>query len=133
MLLKPCPLFMRKMLQFLQIRHPKTLSLSAKSIPLIAQTEIGLDTCSFQGNTTYTAIMCSKVEIIDNHKSVLSSFGLSMKDEEYDLPLLYWIPKLHKCPYKQCHMVGAINSCTRQLFKLLPFSHSCQNRSPEIS
>ena len=34
--------------------------------------EIGLDTCISQGNTTYTAIMLAKVEIIDNHKSVLS-------------------------------------------------------------
>ena len=77
--------------------------------------------------------MHSKVEIIDNHKSVLSSFGLFMKYEEYDLPLLYWIPKLQKCPYKQCHMVGAVNSCTRKLFKLLLFSYSCQNGSPKIS
>jgi hypothetical protein len=43
--------------------------------------------------------MLSKEEIIDNHNSVLSSSGLSMKDEDCDLPLLYRIPKLHKCPY----------------------------------
>jgi hypothetical protein len=34
----------------------------------------------------------SKEEIINNHKSALSSFGLSMKDEDYDVPLYYWIP-----------------------------------------
>jgi hypothetical protein len=31
-------------------------------------------------------------EILDNHRSVLCSFGISTKDEELDLPSLYWIP-----------------------------------------
>ena len=50
-------------------------------------------------NPTYTATMLSKREIVDHHMSVLSSFGLSMTDEEYDLPSLYRILKLHKCQY----------------------------------
>ena len=43
---------------------------------------------------------------MDNHMSVLYSFGLSMKNDDCDIriPLLYWIPKLHKCPYKQRHI-----------------------------
>jgi len=53
--------------------------------------ELGLD--NSQGNPTYTTTTLSKAEIIDNHMSVLSSFGFSMKDEDCDLPLLYWIPK----------------------------------------
>ena len=48
---------------------------------------------------TYTATMLSKREIVDHHMSVLSSFDLSMTDEEYDLPSLYRILKLHKCQY----------------------------------
>jgi len=51
-------------------------------------------------NPTYTATMLSKREIVDHHMSVLCSIGLSMADEEYDLPSLYWILKLHKCQYK---------------------------------
>ena len=43
----------------------------------------------------------TKDEIIDNHMSVLSSFGLSMKVEDCDLPLLYWIPKLHTYSYNE--------------------------------
>jgi hypothetical protein len=46
-------------------------------------------------NPTYTMTTLAKVEILDNHMSVLCT-----KDEELDLPLLYWISKLHKCPYK---------------------------------
>ena len=59
-----------------------------------SNSELGLD--SSQGNptyTTYTDTMLSKEEIIDNHMSVLSSFGLSMRDEDCDLPFLYWIPQ----------------------------------------
>jgi hypothetical protein len=29
-------------------------------------------------------------------------------DEELDLPSLYWIPKLHKCPFKQCYIAVSI-------------------------
>ena len=41
-----------------------------------------------QGNPTYTATALSKEEIINNHMSVLSSFGLSMKVEDCDLTVL---------------------------------------------
>jgi hypothetical protein len=33
--------------------------------------------------------------------SGLTLFGISTKDEELGLLSLYWIPKLHKCPFKQ--------------------------------
>ena len=41
------------------------------------------------GNTTwYTPTTLTKEEILDNHRSVLCSFGISTKDEELDLPSL---------------------------------------------
>ena len=43
-------------------------------------------------NPTYTPTTVTKEEILDNHRSVLCSFGISPKDEELDLPSLYWIP-----------------------------------------
>jgi len=66
----------------------------------------------------YTATTLSE-EIFDNHMSVLSSFGLSMKDMDCDLLLLYWIPKLHKCPFKQRFIKGAAKSSTKPLSKVL--------------
>jgi hypothetical protein len=45
-------------------------------------------------NPTYTSTTLAKEGILDNHRSVLCSFGISTKDEELDLPSLYWIPKL---------------------------------------
>ena len=53
------------------------------------------------GNPTYTPTTLTEVEILDKHMSVLCSFVISTTDEELDLPLLYWIPKLHKCPRLQ--------------------------------
>ena len=40
------------------------------------------------GNPTFTSTTLTKEEILDIHKSVLSSFGISIKDENLDLPSL---------------------------------------------
>ena len=50
-------------------------------------------------NSTYEPTTLSKQAILSNHKSVIQSFGISMNDKNYDLPYMYWTPKLHKCPY----------------------------------
>ena len=44
---------------------------------------------------TYTATTLFKDEIVGNHKSVIFSFGPSIKDDACDLPCMYWFPKLH--------------------------------------
>jgi hypothetical protein len=41
--------------------------------------------------------------------------GIPTKDDELDLPSLYWIPKLHKCPFKQVILLGLPNA-PRKLF-----------------
>ena len=68
---------------------------------------------------TYTATTLSKDEVIDNHMSSLPSFGLSMKNEDCNLPLLYWMPRLHKCPCKQGHIADAAKCSTKPLSKIL--------------
>ena len=71
------------------------------------------------GNPTYTLTTLTKEEILDNHRSVLYSFGISAKDLELDLPSLYWIPKLHKCPYNHCFIGLSAKCSTKPLSKLL--------------
>ena len=51
-------------------------------------------------DNTYSAIILSKEETVENKKYVLSSFGLFTKDDDCDLPSMYRIPKLHKNLYK---------------------------------
>ena len=61
----------------------------------------------------------TKSEILIDHRSVLSSFGVNTKDDDIDLPSLYWIPKLHKDPYKQRFIAGSSSCSTKPLSKLL--------------
>ena len=76
---------------------------------------------SDRGNasSTYQRTNLSKSEILINHRSVLSSFGVNTKDDDIDLPSLYWIPKLHKYPYKQRFIAGSSSCSTKPLSKLL--------------
>ena len=55
---------------------------------------------SLPGNPTYNLTDFSASEVLDNHKSVLTSFGIQANSEELDLPYIYWIPKMHNNPYK---------------------------------
>jgi hypothetical protein len=70
-------------------------------------------------NTTYTPTTLTKEEILVNHRSVLCSFEISTKDEELDLPSLYWIPQLHKCIFKQRNIAESAKCSTKPLSKLL--------------
>ena len=54
--------------------------------------ELGLHLLT--GNPTYNL-----THFLDNHKSVLTSFGIQTTDEDLDLPYIYWIPKMNKNPY----------------------------------
>ena len=58
---------------------------------------------SLPGNPTYNLTDFSASELLDNNKSVLTSFGIDPNEDELDLPYIYWIPKMHKNPYKQIH------------------------------
>ena len=60
----------------------------------ILSEELGLN--SLPGNHTYNLTDFSASEVLDNHKSVLTSFGIETSDDELDLPYIYWIPKMHK-------------------------------------
>ena len=50
----------------------------------ISVEELGLN--SLQGNPTYNLTDFSASELLDNHKSVLTSFGIETNDDELDLP-----------------------------------------------
>ena len=70
------------------------------------------------GKPTFTPTTLTKEEIMDNHRFVLCSFGISTKDEELDLPSLYRIPKLHKS-FKQRYIAGSVKCSTKPLSKIL--------------
>ena len=61
----------------------------------------------------------SASEVLDNHKWVLTSFGIQTTDEELDLAYIYWIPKMHKNPYKHRFIAGSSKCSTKPLSILL--------------
>ena len=70
---------------------------------------------SLSGNPTYNLTDLSASEVLDNHKSVLTSFGIETSDDELDLPYIYWIPKMHKDPYKHRFIAGSSKCSTKPL------------------
>ena len=83
----------------------------------ILSEELGLN--SLPGNPTYNLTDLSASEVLDNHKSVLTSFGIETSDDELDLPYIYWIPKMHKNPYKHRFIAGSSKCSTKPLSILL--------------
>ena len=80
--------------------------------------KLGLN--SLPGNPTYNLRDFS--EVLDNHKSVLTSFGLQANNEEreeLDLPYIYWIPKMHNNPNNHIFIVGSSKCSTKPLSILL--------------
>ena len=71
------------------------------------------------GNSTYTPVTLTKTEIINNQTSVLSAFGIETSKEDHELPSMYWLPKLHKSPYKQRYIAGSSKCSTKQISILL--------------
>jgi hypothetical protein len=51
-----------------------------------------------------------------NHKSFTSSMNIPINEEYDDLPTLYWIPKLHKNPYREMYIAGSYTCSTEELF-----------------
>jgi hypothetical protein len=42
----------------------------------------------------------SEKDIVNSHISRISNFKVLVDERELKLPIMYWIPKLHKDPYK---------------------------------
>ena len=61
----------------------------------------------------------SKDEILQNHHSVMLTFEISLSEEDIDFPKLYWIPKLHKNPYKQIYISDSAKCSTKPLSQIL--------------
>ena len=66
-------------------------------------------------NITYKPASFDKDEILANHRSFMTSLNIPSGKESEDLPYLYWIPKLHKTPYKERYIAGSSTCSTKEL------------------
>ena len=67
------------------------------------------------GTPPYNLTAMSKNEILEDHHSVMLTFGISLPEEDIELPKLYKNPKLHKNPYKQRYIAGSAKCSTKPL------------------
>jgi hypothetical protein len=80
---------------------------------LIKELAINSNTSS---NTTYKPTSFDKDEILVNHRSFMTSLNIPCGKESENLPCLYWIPKLHKTPYKERYIAGSSTCSTKAYF-----------------
>jgi hypothetical protein len=66
-------------------------------------------------NTTYKPTPFDKDEILANHRSFMTPLNIPSGKESEDLPYLYWIPKLHKTPYKERYIAVSSTCSTKEL------------------
>ena len=76
--------------------------------------ELGINN-NTSSNTTYKPTSFDKDEILANHRSFMTSLNIHSGKESEDLPYLYWIPKLHKTPYKERYIAGSSTCSTKEL------------------
>ena len=76
--------------------------------------ELGINNNTF-GNITYKPTSFDKDEILANHRSFMTSLHIPYGKESEDLPYLYWMPKLHKTPYKERYIAGSSTCSTERI------------------
>jgi hypothetical protein len=76
--------------------------------------ELGIHS-NTSNNTTYKPTSFDKDEILANHRSFMTSLYIPSGKESEDLPYLYWIPKLHKIPYKERYIAGSSTCSMKEL------------------
>ena len=71
-------------------------------------------------NSTYINQVNTVDELIQTHATTLADvFDIKLQHREKNLPQIYWIPKLHKTPYKARFIAGSRSCTTTRLSKLI--------------
>ena len=68
---------------------------------------------------TYTPVDTSESDLVAEHIKVCNDFKSEPSDKQIKLPTMYWIPKLHKNPYKARFIANSSSCTTTKLSKLL--------------
>ena len=60
-----------------------------------------------------------KSEVYSHSNEIPNNFAVDVKERQARLPTMYWLPKLHKRPYKARFIANARSCTTTDLSKLL--------------
>ena len=92
-------------------KQATTLQLYAKVI----QGELGIAE-KIKGNSVYKPVNQNIGNIIEEYVvSIKNDFNINIKEVDKNIPLLYWVSKQHKNPYKFRFIAGATNCTTKTL------------------
>ncbi len=69
--------------------------------------------------TAYVATQHKEVDVVKEHTTFLSKCNASVSGKQDKLPTMYWIPKLHKNPYKARFIANSSACTTTNISKLL--------------
>ena len=68
-------------------------------------------------NNTYKITSKSKEEIIDDNVTYSTKLGFKITEQEKELPIMYWTPKMHKHPCGKRFIIASKICSTKQLSK----------------
>ena len=68
---------------------------------------------------SYSTTSLEAQKIVDDHRQNMAKFYIAVSPKEEKIPTKYWIPKLHKTPYKARFIANASSSTTTKLSILL--------------
>ena len=74
----------------------------------------------FMTRTSSEKVPLNMCKIVNTHSiDITAKFAVSIKEKQDRLPTLYWLPKLHKRPYKARFIANSSSCTTTVLSKLL--------------
>ena len=69
---------------------------------------------------TYELISTDEKSVVNKHYSdIETKFAVGITESQKKLPTFYWLPKLHKRPYKTCFVANSSSCATTSLSKVL--------------
>ena len=75
---------------------------------------------NFNGTKAYEETFINEKSVVYSHSNEIPKrFAVDVKECQDRLPTMYWLPKLHKRPYKARFIANSSSCTTTELSKLL--------------
>ena len=72
------------------------------------------------GKNAYEETSIDEKSVVYSHlNEIPNKFAVDVKEGQDMLPMMYWLPKLHKIPYKASFVANSSSCTTTELSKLL--------------
>ena len=82
---------------------------------LMCSGSLTANSCSQSNGATSRLLLCACFSLVARFRSFMTSLNIPSGKESEDLPYLYWMPKLHKTPYKERYIAGSSTCSTKEL------------------